>query len=51
MVMMQRSRADWTSVNTVWSGSRGEKASKRMMLMPFSHKDISVKKLSRLKKR
>lgn len=51
MMMMQRSGADWTSVNTPWSLMWGGHASQWMLLLPFSHTDISVKKLSRLKRR
>lgn len=50
-VMMRRSGEDWVSANTPRSLMFGENASEWMLFLPFLRTDVSVKKLSRLKRR
>lgn len=52
-VLMQRSGVDVAEVNTPWSVMRQETGSERMLLLllSFGRTGISVKKLSRLKRR
>lgn len=44
VALMQKSGADWASVTVPWSMMWGNNASKWMLMLPFSHIDISLKK-------
>lgn len=44
VVVMQRSGVDWASMLHPWSVKRGKNPSYRMLLLPLSHTNTSVKK-------